>query len=104
MRSDQKVTDWSGKPLELGTRVIFGSPDPDKKDESTGTIIEITDYDVDYCDATERAECSPPRVKVRFDDGEEDVATTYDATPVSWNDYPNGPAELIFQADDLEVA
>jgi hypothetical protein len=103
MRDDQKVTDWDGAVLTVGSRVIYGSPPPGKEAEYAVTVVGISDYDVDYCDETQRPEMSPPKVKVRFDDGSEDEVATHDATKITWNDYPDGPDMLVFRAEDLEV-
>lgn len=103
MRDDQKVTDWDGNELEVGTRAIYGSPPPGAEAEYAVTVVSISDYDVDYSDELERAECYPPRVKVRFDDGEIDTVVTHESTKITWNDYPDGPAVVVFAADDLEV-
>lgn len=103
MRDDQKVTDWDGAALTVGTRAIYGSPAPGKEAEYTVTVVEISDYDVDYNDELGRPEGYPPKIKVRFDDGTDDVVSTHDSTKVTWADYPDGPAVMVFAADDLEV-
>lgn len=104
MRDDQRVTDWDGKPIEVGMTVIYGAPPSGEEPNYRVEIVEITDFDVDYNDDLMRAECYPPRVKVRFADGTEDTVSTHENITVrTWADYPDGPSILTFAADDLEV-
>lgn len=100
MRNDQTVTDCGGNELEVGTRASYWTSD--KPGRNIVTVTAITDYDVDYSDATERAELYPPQVAFVFDDGTKDSVSTHDATSVTWDDYPDGPELMVFQADDLD--
>lgn len=102
--SDQKVVDGNGTEISVGTRVMFGDPLPtDDRKDYLATVTEIGEHDVDYDDDLGRARLFPPMVKWRFDNGDEDGTSTYDVTPISWADYPDGPDVRVFSADDLEV-
>lgn len=89
MTEEQKVTDWNGVEIKVGTHVRFG-------DNHLGKVTKITDADADYDDELERAVEYPPRITVQFDDGEGDeIVTTYRD---HWTD-----RWLTFQTDDLTV-
>lgn len=102
MRDDQGIVDANGLVVKVGDTVLFG--DPKTSDEiaaQTGVVFEITDYDVDYNDDLMRAEQYPPKVKIRLPNGDVEMTSTHDATPISWAEYPDGPDVWIFQADDI---
>lgn len=103
MTDVQKVTDWKGREIKVGMTVIYGCPPPGQESDFRVEVMEITDFDADYNDELGRPEMYPPRVRVHFNDGTEDTVSTYNNTPYGWNDYPDGPSQLIFAADDLEV-
>lgn len=100
----ETIWDCNEEPLHVGSRVVYGNlAYPEDVAAQTGEVTAISDVDVDHDDETGRAKQISPRVTVRFQDGTAEECTTVDVTPVSWRDYPDGPDELIFQADDLEV-
>lgn len=102
--SGQKVVDGNGAEVVVGVRVIYGAPmTAAEAAKQTGTVVEVTDWDVDYDDDLGRGRLYPPKVKVRFDDGDEETASTYDDTRITWSCYPDGPDEYLFVADDVEV-
>lgn len=93
----QAIQDPHGRPVEVGTRVIFGTDQP-------GVVTAISDVDGDFDDELGRGVMINPRVTVALDAGGTDESTTSDTTKVTWNDYPDGPETYVFEADDLVVA
>jgi hypothetical protein len=96
------IVDWKQKPLQVGTRVIFGGPSTTEEiARHTGVVTKITEPDADYDDNAGCGVLYSPKVTVRFDGGDIDEASTYDITRATGPDYPD---EYTWQADDLEVA
>ena len=96
--------DCNDDPLVLGSRVIYGAPPtPDDVPAYSAVIVELGEPDYDYDDELGRAREYAPKLKLRFANDETVHVGTYNVTRVSWSDYPDGPAERIYQAEDLEL-
>src|SRR5262245_53962406 len=91
-----KIVDCNEAEVKLGDEVKFGVED------GPAVIVEISDPDGDYDDELERSVEIPPVVTVRFSDGLTEQAGTNNITRVTWGDYPDGPAEMIYQCEDIE--
>lgn len=90
-----KVVDCNEAEIKIGTHVKF-------VDEETAIIIGITDPDGDVNDEGRSIEI-PPYVEFKLvSDGTVGAVSTYNITKLTWADYPDGPEEYIYQADDLE--
>ncbi len=102
MAQDQEIQDGDGKPISIGTKVLF----EDRAGiDLVARVRKISDYDVDYDDNLGRPELYPPKVTIQFDDdGSELEVSTHDVTPISIQDYPGGPEVRIFEALELVVA
>ncbi len=100
---DWRVIDHKGDEIVVGSRVMFGDPAEGEQDSYTGIVTDITEPDADYDDELQRGVQYPPKVTLRYGDGDEEVVTSYDVTRITWGDYPDGPIMQTFQADDLEV-
>ena len=66
-----------------------------------GAVVEITEPDYDYDDELQRAVEFPPVVITRDAAGEVARWHTFNDTPITWADYPDGPAKLRFRCDDV---
>jgi hypothetical protein len=102
-----EVQDCNGRKLKVGDKVLYGDPNPNDVLSHTATITKITEPDGDYDDNLERAVEICPYVHIIFDAdtyeaADKEICYTYNNTPVSWNDYPDGPSHYIYEAEDLE--
>jgi hypothetical protein len=94
--------DEQGNDLAVGTAVIYGGV-PEQEAWITELFDPKRDYpDIDFDDALGRPRESPPEVTIRFGDGSFEKCLTYNVTPLSWADYPDGPDTLIYEVPDLE--
>lgn len=94
--SDWEVRDSEGTIVNVGDRVIYN-------DESAAVVEGISEPDGDYHDELQRAVEYPPVVTVRFGDGTLWKTRSYNDTPITWADYPDGPVLSTYRVDDLKV-
>jgi hypothetical protein len=66
------IQDELGNDIVVGSRCVYGCPEPEEVANCLVTVFEITDSDCDYDDELGRAVEYGPYVKIRFDTGEED--------------------------------
>ena len=97
------ITDWREQPIRLFDRVLYGEPLRGEFQRAVCTVVAISDPDADYDDELQRGVEYPPRVTVVFSSGERDEVSTFNVTRPTWADYPDGPDEWTYQADDLEL-
>src|SRR5215831_12723559 len=96
MMFDIKIVDCNEVEIKLGDEVKFGV------DDAPAVIVEISDPDSDYDDELGRGVEYPPQITVKWADGLTEQTGTSNITKVTWSDYPDGPALMIYQCDDLE--
>jgi hypothetical protein len=110
---DFRVIDCNGVEVKVGTRVVYGDcgetfcarhMSGDKECPQVGTVESISEPDADYDDDLERGVVYPPRLIVRFPDGEWEEASSHNIDRFTWSGYPDGPAVSTWLADDIEVA
>jgi hypothetical protein len=87
-------TDYAGTPLEVGSEVTYG--------DEQGVIVALGEPDGDYNDELGRAVEITPSITVEVGRVQFEVETM-NVTRVTWADYPDGPSESTYQADDLEA-
>lgn len=96
--SDWEVRDCAGTIVNVGDKVLY-----DENDRAA-VVTAISEPDGDYDDELQRGVEYPPRVTVRFaDDGSTWDVRSYNDTPITWADYPDGPMLSTYQVDDLKV-
>jgi hypothetical protein len=91
-----EVRDYEGTLVTVGATVLYN-------DESRAVVESISEPDGDYDDELQRAVEYPPRVTVRFPDGNFDKVRSYNDTTITWADYPDGPVLSTYRVDDLKV-
>jgi hypothetical protein len=97
------ILDEYGNELRVGSKAIYGCPEPGEVAKNTVTVIEITDPDGDVDDDTGRSIEITPRVVFRFPDGDTDKVSSLNITPgSSWHYDDMGPFEMIYEVGDLE--
>jgi len=93
----EEIRDELGNLIVVGSRCVYGLPEPDEISDSLCTVVEITESDADYDDELGRAVMYGPYVKIRFDSGEEERLTAIlDYAQSSW-EYP------VFTVADIEL-
>lgn len=80
--NDYTITDFDGRTIQIGTRVRMWDYDPrhpdwPEHDMYYGTVVDISEWDVDE-DREGRSVEVPPFIFVRFDDTSESSFTTGD--------------------------
>jgi len=101
---DFAIYDVNEEEIKVGTRCIYGAPDPEDIADVTVTVISISDPDGDVDDETGRGIEITPRVEIKFNDGTIEKIQTHNTTQLTWAHYPDfDGAEWRYDADDLEV-
>jgi len=96
-----QILDPLGNELVVGSRVVYGCPDPHERNTPRylATVYEITDPDGDYDDELGRGVAINPYVLVRWDDGETDRL----GTSFNWHESGMYGDPLVYDCDDLEL-
>jgi len=98
------VTDYAGEELKPGSFALYGAPgDGDDPRDYVVIVTSISDPDGDYDDELGRGVEITPRVSVRFASGDEDRVVSRNVTPITWACYPDGPEDVTYEVDDLEL-
>lgn len=87
------VRDDAGEPIEVGARVVYGFNAPGHR----ARVVAISEPDADYDDALGRGVLYPPKITLRFPDGEETEVSTYLAWSRVYADQDQ------FETDDVYV-
>lgn len=96
--SDWTLTDFDDRPIVVGTRVRYWE---DQGEGCLGTVLDLGEWDYDWSDEQERAVGTPPSVKVRWDEGDEQ---SYVTTEWDFNIVPfDGTYPVAGQVEELVV-
>jgi hypothetical protein len=90
------IKDERGQEIKVGTRAVYGAPDPEDTDNSIVTVIEIGEPDVYYNPVTDTDDGGyGVKVTFRFKDGQ---TYSVDAMASHIDDH-----DEVFEAPDLDV-
>jgi len=97
---DITVRDERGQEIKVGTRAVYGCPEPENRENAIVTVTEISEPDVYYNPVTDADDGGyGVKITVRFPTGETDTLDAM-AVPAQWY----GDETNVFEeGGDLEV-